>query len=409
MKYSIVIPTYNNCEKYLKPCIDSIIKYTDMTDVELVISANGCTDNTRAYLTYLNTAIPYLKVVWNNAPLGFAKAINKGINVATADKIVLLNNDTILLDQPKNRWLEWLDQGDINGVLFQYSPITQDNFIVFFCVLINRKVFTAIGLLNEEYKIGGCEDIEFCHKAKELGFNLINCENNGTYPIYHKAEGTMHNSELVQEWDNKFLLNELTLSKKYNLDWYRWRLSNNYERAVFLKDDEVFPRERQRYEWASKQIFGSTLFELGCTTGYGRQFFPPEIDYTGIDYDPIIVEVAKDQHWGGNSRFFYGDINTYSLGNYDTIIAFEVIEHLDNGLEIIKLLQKHCKVLLITVPHNEPKGFWGEHHKLHGLTEADFPGFEFEYVNEYGVITKELQPITEQNRCNLMLCKYSAQ
>ena len=34
MKYSIVIPTYNNCEKYLKPCIDSIIKYTDMTDVD---------------------------------------------------------------------------------------------------------------------------------------------------------------------------------------------------------------------------------------------------------------------------------------------------------------------------------------------------------------------------------------
>ena len=54
-KYSVVIPTYNNCEKYLKPCIDSIIKYTEMTDVELVISANGCTDNTRAYLDYLKT------------------------------------------------------------------------------------------------------------------------------------------------------------------------------------------------------------------------------------------------------------------------------------------------------------------------------------------------------------------
>jgi len=41
-----------------------------------------------------------------------------------------------------------------------------------------------------------------------------------------------------------------------------------------------------------------------------------------------------------------------------------VIEHLDNGLEIVKLLQKHCKVLLITCPWNEPKGFWGEHHQI---------------------------------------------
>ena len=35
-KYSVVIPTYNHCEKYLKPCIDSIIKYTEMADIESV-------------------------------------------------------------------------------------------------------------------------------------------------------------------------------------------------------------------------------------------------------------------------------------------------------------------------------------------------------------------------------------
>ena len=63
-KYSVVIPTYNNCEKYFKPCIDSIIKYTEMTDIELIISANGCTDNTIYYLNYLTTVIPNLKILW---------------------------------------------------------------------------------------------------------------------------------------------------------------------------------------------------------------------------------------------------------------------------------------------------------------------------------------------------------
>jgi glycosyltransferase involved in cell wall biosynthesis len=111
MKYSIVIPTYNNCEKYLKPCIDSIIKYTDMDNVELVVSANGCTDNTRQYLDYLVTAIPNLYVAWNDIPLGFAKATNKGIKVCKGNKIVLLNNDTVILDKG---WLEKLDsKGDI--------------------------------------------------------------------------------------------------------------------------------------------------------------------------------------------------------------------------------------------------------------------------------------------------------
>jgi len=69
-----------------------------MDDVELIISANGCKDNTFQYLQYLNTAIPHLKVEWCDIPLGYPKATNKGVNAATADKIILLNNDTILLD-----------------------------------------------------------------------------------------------------------------------------------------------------------------------------------------------------------------------------------------------------------------------------------------------------------------------
>jgi GT2 family glycosyltransferase len=380
-----------------------------MTNVELVISANGCTDNTRDYLRYLKTAIPNMKFRWDDNALGFAKATNEGIKASTADKIILLNNDIILLDQPKNKWLEMLDQGDVNYVLGQYSPITKSKFGIFFCTLIKRSVFAKVGFLNEDFGTGGCEDIEFCYLAEQSGFILVDCGNNGTFPIYHVAEGTMDNIDLVKDWKIKFHVNELKLAKKYNLDYYRYLLSNNYERAVFLKGDTVFPREAQRYEWAAKNLLDGSIFELGCTTGYGIQYFSNKHGYTGLDYDPIIIDVAKKQQWSDTARFVSADINVYDLDFYTNIIAFEVIEHLDNGLEIVDKLKKHCKRLLITVPHNEPKGFWGEHHKLHGLTEADFPDFEFEYVNEHGQITKELQPITEQNRCNLMLCKYSAQ
>jgi len=377
-----------------------------MTDVELVISANGCKDNTRQYLDYLVTAIPNIKIVWHDESLGFAKATNAGITISSADKVVLLNNDTILLEQSKNKWLELLDQGDVCGVLPQYSDITKAPFLVFFCVLINRKVFDAIGLLNEEYETGGNEDIEFCLKAEQAGFRLIDCGNNGTFPIYHKAEGTMHDPALVPDWNKKFLLNQLKLAEKYNKEWYYWRLSNNYERAIFLKDDPVFPRETQRYEWANTNLLGNKILEIGCSTGYGVQFFPSDIDYLGLDYDPIIVDVANKQQWLPKVKFAWADINDYELGQYDTIVAFEVIEHIDNGLEVITKLQQHCQRLLITVPHNEPKGFWGEHHKLHGLTEKDFPGFEFEYIDEHGNITSLLKAVDQNNRCNLMIARW---
>ena len=421
-KYSIVIPTYNNCEKYLKPCVDSVIKYSNLDDIELIISANGCTDNTRAYLDYLITAVPKLKVIWNDKALGYSKANNAAIRQATTDKIILLNNDTILLEQSMNQWLDILNhpfddpECGVSCIIKGHSEPAGRSFGVFFCVMIHKKVFDTIGLLNEEYGVGGGEDTEFCIEAEKAGFKVLEVfeklwdgsQYTGGFPIYHKGEGTMHDPSLVSGWDNIFLINSLKLAKKYNMEWYRWRLSNFWERAVFLKGDPVFPREVTRYTWAEQNLLGKKILEIGCSDGYGIQFFPKDIEYTGVDYDPIIVEVAKEQDWGYNAKFEWCDINTYELEQYDTIVAFEVIEHLDTGMEIVEKLKKHCKRLLITVPMNEPPGFWGPHHKLHGLNERHFPGFEFNYINEQGNISDVPQDITPENPCNLMICRWTA-
>jgi len=421
MKYSVVIPTYNHCEKYLKPCIDSIIKYTKMTDIELVISANGCTDNTEAYLTYLATAIPNLVVIWNKAPLGYSKATNEGIKAATTDNIILLNNDTVLLEQSQNQWLEILEKPfadpdcGISCIIKGLSEPAAHYFAVFFCVMVHRKVFDTIGLLNEEYGVGGGEDTEFCIETEKAGFKVLEVfeklwngeQYTGGFPIYHKGEGTVHDPDLVQGWDHIFLKNSLKLAKKYNFNWYHWRLGNYYERAVFLQGDPVFPRETTRYQWANKNLVGTKIFELGCSSGYGTQFFPKDIDYTGVDYDPIIVEVAQEQNWLPDAKFINADINKFKLDQYDTIVAFEVIEHLDNGLEVVEKLKKHCKRLLITVPMNEPVGFWGHHHKIHGLNESHFPGFEFNYINEAGEILDAPTPLSPTNQLNLMICKWT--
>lgn len=422
MKYSIVIPTYNHCEDLLKPCVESIFQYTDMADVELVISANGCVDSTRDYLNSLQDGVAtHLKVVWHDKALGYSAATNAGIQASTAEKIVLLNNDTVLLPQTKNQWLEMLDsafaheQCGISCVIKGPSEPAGKDFAIFFCVMVHRKVFDKIGLLNTEYGVGGGEDTEFCIEAEKAGFEVIECspkvwqgnQFTGAFPIYHKGEGTVLDTSLVPNYHDVFLRNSLKLAKKYNPDWYRWRLSNHWERAVFLKGDPIFPRETTRYQWAARHIRGKSVFELGCSSGYGVQFMP-EVEYTGLDYDPIIVEVAQEQNWNSKAKFVHADINTYELGNYDTIIAFEVIEHLDNGLEILQKLKNHCKTLLFTVPMNEPVGFWGPHHKLHGLNESHFPGFDFNYIDEHGNITVSPRPIDDQNRLNLLIGGWNA-
>jgi len=418
MKYSVVIPTYNHCEKYLKPCVDSIIKYSNMENVELIISANGCVDNTDYYLQYLQTAIPNCIVVWEQFASGYAKATNAGIRAATTNKIILLNNDTILLDQPKNQWLEMLEAPflqdanvGITGPIVQHSPDAGRDFCVFFCTMIDRKVFERIGLLNEEYGVGTGEDVEFCIEAVNAGFIMAECVpktlNNpefyvGGFPIYHVGEGTVHDPALVQDFNNVFARNARKLARKYNPMGYKWSLMNNFERYMAIKGEEVAPREKGRYLWAASKLIGTSMLEIGCSNGYGSQFFGNSISYLGLDYDATIVTVAREEGWGDNKQFIHADINTFELGQYDTIVAMEVIEHIDTGLQIAQKLKQHCKRLLITVPYMETPGFWGEHHKLHMLNESHLPGFTYQFMGEQGQIAD-----TPFEGMNLMLCEYN--
>lgn len=427
MKYSIIIPTYNHCDDLLKPCVDSLLKYSRISEIELIISANGCRDNTFDYLAslankFIELGMPEnLKIVWNDQPLGYSRACNEGIKNATTNYIILLNNDVIFLEQQRHTWLDILEyqflinpKCGISCIIKGHSEPAGHDFAVFFLVMIHKRVFDKIGLLNTDYGVGGGEDTEFCIEAERAGFEV--CEvlpkewaqdtnmYGGGFPVYHKGEGTMHDTNLVPEWNDIFLDNSLKLAKKYNFGWYQWRLSNYWERAVLFKGDQVPDREVTRYKWAAENLLGTKVFELGCTSGYGIQFLPKHIEYIGLDYDRRIIEAAKEQNWGYNATFINADINNYELGQYDTIIAFEVIEHLENGLEIVEKLKKHCKRLMITVPMLEPVDKWGPHHKLHMLDEKYFPGFKFKFIAPDGSLRDEPHMRGDTENINLMLC-----
>ena len=172
-KYSIVIPSFNHCNDLLIPCINSIIKYSNLDEVEICISANGCTDNTENYLKELSKQYPNnIKYHFDPNPLGYSKATNIGIKLAAGKYIVLLNNDCIILESNKNEWLERLESPftnptvGISGIHFIHSRITNRPFLVFFVVMILKTVFDEIGLLDEDFGIGGGEDTEFCWRME---------------------------------------------------------------------------------------------------------------------------------------------------------------------------------------------------------------------------------------------------
>ncbi len=87
-RVSIVIPTWNGRDLLLA-CLDSLAEQT-FRDFETVVIDDGSTDDT---VGAINERFPDVLLVSLGTNRGFCRAVNAGIKHATAELIVLLNND----------------------------------------------------------------------------------------------------------------------------------------------------------------------------------------------------------------------------------------------------------------------------------------------------------------------------
>jgi len=217
-RYSIVIPSYLRHDK-LAQCIQSIIAYTDLSQVEVIVVCNGasqeaeriCVANRRQRIeeyeadllkadsiraedrfeweSRLSSALevlrsadtdPPISLLWYPEPLGYPRACNAGIRAAQGEYIVLLNDDCLLLTQPKNQWIDvlakpFLEDGTvgITGPQRLWDENSEHDFLIFFCVMLRRTCLDDIGLLDESTGIGFGEDTIASIEAERKGWKVL--------------------------------------------------------------------------------------------------------------------------------------------------------------------------------------------------------------------------------------------
>jgi GT2 family glycosyltransferase len=189
MTIAVVIPTYNRLE-LTQNCLASIARH-DPID-EIIIVDNGSTDGT-ARLATIN----------NPENLGFAVACNQGARWATADRLIFLNNDTIVQRNwtSMTRHLKEPDVGIVGpkliypdgkiqsaGVAVDFNrpagleawnltidwasdPIDVDA-ITGACLAVRRDTFHSLGGFDEGYW-NGYEDVDLCLAAVDAGFRNV--------------------------------------------------------------------------------------------------------------------------------------------------------------------------------------------------------------------------------------------
>lgn len=245
MKYSIIIPTYNELD-LLTACISSVFRNTK--DFELIVVDNGSTDNTQTYLNFLVSSHSNVLFASLKKNMGFAPAVNIGLARAKGEYIILLNNDTLATPGWAFNMVSCIPKAEkffcVNNIAL-VGPVTNNaggdqqiesdkysieqldtaalehhkqhsgafsiaGFLSGFCLLFNRKVFEKIGGFDESYKVGGWEDNDFCLRAALAGFKAV--IDKSTY-IHHYGQTTL--KKLKKPYPPVFLSNQLYFFSKF--------------------------------------------------------------------------------------------------------------------------------------------------------------------------------------------------
>lgn len=339
---SIIIPTaFDKCEELLKPCIESIIKFTDLSRTEIIVVANGCTDNTVDWCRMFRE----IEIVFFEEAIGYPAAINAGIQKAKGEFVIPLNNDTILLEQYKNCWIDVLRQPfsdpkmAITGPWMNWCPYAERDFLIFFCVMIRKSVLDVIGMLDvEAFSVGYGEDCDLCCKAQAAGFKIAQVPGQqklaydgriatGQLPIYHAGNKTFAN------WPGGEKL--LRKNREILKERYATNIGAARECDGFMSDEEL--------RWLAQAARKAQVFlEIGCWHGRSTRAIADNLLDSGKLY-------AIDT-WQGSK--VEQDTNHASARMMDGDHAFDEFcrnlwDHIESGKVVpLRIHGKHAATLL---------------------------------------------------------------
>lgn len=280
---SIVIVNFNGGE-LVADCIRSLYQYNDISDMEVIVVDNQSTDNSKEIVTQSFPAVHWIDMGYN---AGFARGNNAGIKAANGDVILLLNPDTVSIDNSVNRCHYALQQSEfvaagvqlldehrepqisgsyfVKGGLNHLLPIPywgaflrwlgyrsktkipnvknvkaveEVDWISGAFLMVKKDAIEKAGMMDEDFFLYA-EEVEWCSRLKKAGRLCLF----GDMQIIHLEGVTINKSQGLEEkgyynlYDKKGLQlmvsNHLRVRKQYGVGWFLFLLLN-YTWGVFF-------------------------------------------------------------------------------------------------------------------------------------------------------------------------------
>ena len=161
------------------------------------------------------------------------------------------------------------------------------------------------------------------------------------------------------------------------------------ERVVFGQvDSDLWNEHYARYAFATRFSKNALVLDAGCGTGYGSHALSGDArTVIGIDLSEEAIHYASDHYPSVNQRWLAGSCTQLPFADttFDTVVAFEVIEHLQDWPKLLleaRRILKSDGVFVVSTPnkivYSETRGDAGPN---------PFHEHEFEYAEFRAALT----------------------
>ncbi len=123
-KVSVIVPVYNT-EKYLRKCLDSLVKQT-LSDIEIVIIDDGSKDSSPSIINEYRENYPERFVYSTQENSGQAVARNKALKMCTGEYVGFLDSDDFVRKEMFERMYTTAVSENADYVACGYTDITYD-------------------------------------------------------------------------------------------------------------------------------------------------------------------------------------------------------------------------------------------------------------------------------------------
>lgn len=216
MKIPLIILTRNLSWMTIN-LFESIKNTSNVNKYEFVLVDNGSRQEESDKMHgWLDDNVSNYKILWDEEPLGFVKAANRGFQYVLDEGkpyFFLFNNDTMVTTGWDEKLLESVREPDVamagpvssppnwretpmgkavikgklrysqvSETLENFSKNLRDNFddvkqevdfLAFYCVAGDSKILENVGVLDERFNEGLFDDDDYCHRLLMAGYKLI--------------------------------------------------------------------------------------------------------------------------------------------------------------------------------------------------------------------------------------------